>query len=332
MVGNAGEEETARILTILKAHPLGMSIKEIASAVSMSRNSVAKYLDVLTVSGQLEFRHVGNAKLFTLSRRVPIGNLLNHSGELIIILDNDLRIVQVSDSFCEFVGEPRTKILDSLLSSLVIPLLSASEEQDLLDLLHGGPSLKKEIRAVRNGNEIFFNGRFIPVLFENGGCGVTVILEDITQRMQAELAALERDRLLHTIFHIPASPQFFIDRNHKVVYWDRALEIMTGIKSEDIVGTCNHWKVFYPAERPCLADLVIDGNHDLITTLYNNIRSPDANERYEYTGFFPLLGPAGKWLHITAMPMRDSVGNLTGAMETIEDVTDKKNREFVISE
>jgi len=32
------------------------------------------------------------------------------------------------------------------------------------------------------------------------------------------------------------------------------------------------------------------------------------------------------------MVIRDSAGNLTGAMETIEDVTDKKKQEFVIEE
>ncbi|MFA4860714.1 PAS domain S-box protein [Methanoregula sp.] len=332
MAGNVGEDETTRILKILKEHPLGMSIKEISAAVSMSRNSAAKYLEVLTVSGQLELRHIGNAKLYTLSRRIPIGNLLNHAGELIIVLDNDLRIVQASDSFCLFAGVPRPKILGFHLSSLTVPLLSERDELELQALLRGGPSLKKEIRAVRNGDEVFFNGRFIPALFENGGSGVTVILEDITERMRAERATLERDRLLHTIFHIPTTPQFYIDRNHKVVYWDRALEIMTGIKAEEMVGTHNHWKMFYPAERPCLADLVIDGNHARIAALYAGSRLPNADEQYEYTGFFSSLGAGGKWLHITAMPIRDPAGNLTGAMETVEDVTDKKNRGFIVSE
>jgi len=327
-------DEFTRIQDVLREHPLGLSIKEISAAVSMSRNSVAKYLEVLTVSGQLELRHVGNAKLYTLSRRVPVGNLLNHAGELIIVLDNDLRIVQASDSFCGFTGLSRAKILNARLSSLPAPLLSSGEERDLLILLHGGPSLKKEIRAVRNGDEVFFHGRFIPSLLESGVAGVTVLLEDITDRVRAERATLERDRLLHTIFHIPTTPQFYLDRNRKVVYWDRALEIMTGIKAEEMVGSRNHWKAFYSLERPCLADLVIGGDREKIASLYTGSRPmvADAEGRYEYTGFFPGFTRGGKWLHITAMPVRDAAGNLTGAMETVEDVTEKKTREFVISE
>jgi len=334
MAGNAGEEETIRILRFLKENPLGMSIKEISAAVSMSRNSVAKYLDVLTVSGQLELRVVGNAKLYSLSRRVPVGSIIHQAQELIIVLDNDLRVVQVSDSFCRFARQPPVKVQGSRLSSLPFPLLSPDEERDLQVLLHGGPSLRKEIRAVRDGDEVFFSGKFIPALLENGVAGVTLILEDITERRQAERATKERDRLLRTIFHIPAAPQFYLDRNQKVVYWDRALEIMTGIKSEEIVGTRDHWKAFYALERPCLADLVIEGNREKIVRFFPEIQAgiPDAEGRYEYTGFFESLGSAGKWLHITAMPVRDPAGNLTGAMETVEDVTEKKEREFVIQQ
>jgi len=332
MADGAGEDEVTRIRAVLKENPLGMSIKEISAAVSMSRNSMAKYLEVLTASGQLELRHVGNAKLYTLSRRVPVENLLTQAGELIIVLDGSLRVVQASDSFCGFTGLPRIKILAARLSSLPAPLLSLDEEQDLVALLHGGPSWKKEIRAVRNGDEVFFSGRFIPALLDNGVPGITLILENITDRVRAERATIERDRLLHTIFHIPTTPQFFIDRNHKVVYWDRALEIMTGIKAEEMVGTHNHWKAFYSGERPCLVDLVVDGNAGKIAELYAGpgAKAPDPEGRYACTAFFPDLGSSGKWLHITAMPVWDPAGNLTGGMETVEDITEKKQREFVI--
>jgi PAS domain-containing protein len=127
-------------------------------------------------------------------------------------------------------------------------------------------------------------------------------------------------------------PRFFIDRNHKVVFWDRALEIMTGIKSEEIVGTDQQWRCFYKEKRPCLADLLIDGNHARIPELYGPACTTTAatDNTCEFTAFFPYAGNGGRWLHVTASVMRDSAGNLTGAMETLEDVTDKKQREFVV--
>jgi PAS domain S-box-containing protein len=325
-------DESGQIRTVLKDHPLGLSIKEIAAAVAMSRNSVAKYLEVLTATGQLELRHVGNAKLYMLSHRVPVGDLLNHAKEFIIVLDNDLRVVQASSSFCGFTGLPRENVLYARLSALPLPLLSPAEELEMAALLNGGPSWKKQIRVVRNGNEIFFEGRFISSVLENGLPGITLILEDTTERMHAEKAATERDRLLRTIFQIPTSPQFYIDRNHKVVYWDRAMEIMTGIKAEDVVGTSGHWRAFYSQPHPSLADLLINGNRETISRMLAEARthSHSAEGLYEYTNFFPDLGNGGKWLHITASLIRDTFGNVTGAMETVEDVTDQKKLQFVV--
>ncbi|PKG31171.1 PAS domain-containing protein, partial [Methanoregula sp.] len=174
--------------------------------------------------------------------------------------------------------------------------------------------------------------RFTPTMPGSGEPGITLLLEDTTQRRRAERAMQQRDRLLHTIFQIPSIPRFFIDRNHKVVFWDRALEIMTGIKSEEIVGTDQHWRCFYNERRPCLADLLVDGDVAQIPDLYGPActTSPTTDRVYEFTAFFPHAGNSGRWLHVTASVIRDMAGNLTGAMETLEDVTEKKQREFVV--
>ena len=325
-------DETTRIKTVLAEHPLGLSIKEISAEVGMSRNSVAKYLDVLTATGHLELRHVGNAKLYTISQRVPVTNIINYTRELIIVLDRTLHIIEASDSLCMFAGVPRDAILRTRLSAPPASLLSLSEESTLSSLLNGGSSWKKEIRLVRGSGEIWLDGRFIPTSLQNGEPGITLILEDITERRRAERAMQERDRLLHTIFQIPTVPRFFIDKNHKVVFWDRALEIMTGLKSEEMVGTNRHWQAFYPTEQPCLADHLVDGDTGRIINDHRGMarltRAIDGG--YESTEFFPTLGPSGKWLHVTATLIRDPAGNLTGAMETVEDITDQKKREFVV--
>jgi len=326
-------DEFIRIQDVLKDQPFGLSIKEIAAAASMSRNSAAKYLDILTASGRLELRMVGNAKLYTLSTRVPVGNLLNHARELIIVLDNDLRIVQASGSFCTFTGAPLGSILHARLSSLSPPLVSVSEEQEITALLNGGPAWRKEIHVLRNGTEYYFDSRFIPTVLENTLPGITLILEDITERMLAQKASLERDRLLQTLFQIPKEPQFFINRNHKVVYWDRALEIMTGIKAEEMVGTSNHWQVFYACPHPGLVDLLVDGNLEEIHNRWGGkcVHTP-VEGKYQVTEFYPEGKVGGRWFRITATLIRDTAGNLTGAMETIEDVSEKNRGQFIVQE
>jgi PAS domain S-box-containing protein len=116
---------------------------------------------------------------------------------------------------------------------------------------------------------------------------------------------------------------FVIDKNHRVISWNKALENTTGIMSAIVLGTNLHWKAFYPAERLCLADVLVDGTPDTIPVLYEGKyrKSETLDGAYEATDFFPHMGPGGKWLHAIAAPVSDSSGNLIGAMETIEDIT-----------
>jgi PAS domain-containing protein len=185
---------------------------------------------------------------------------------------------------------------------------------------------------MRNGTDMYFDSRFIPTVLENGAPGITLILEDATERHLAKKASIERDRLLHTIFQIPTAPQFYIDRNHKVVYWDRALEILTGIKAEEVVGTSDHWRAFYAHPHRCLADLLVDGDMDSIARQFMGKCSVPAgvDGRFECTDFFPDMVAGGKWLHITAALIHDTTGRVTGAMETLEDVSDRKKGHFVM--
>jgi PAS domain-containing protein len=317
---------------VLGSQPLGMNIKEISAAIGMSRNSAAKYLDILTATGQLEVRQIGNAKLYYLSRRVPVQDILHLTREMIVMLDSTLRIVQASDSFIAFLDAPRDQVLNRQLSRLSLPILSGREEADLFALLKGGPAWKKEIRLVKNGNPIYLDARFVPAVFDGGNPGITVIFENITAQRQAEIALMENERFLFNVLQISPTPQFFIDRNHKIVFWNRAIEIMTKFREAEMMGTTLHWKAFYPSPRPCLADILLDeaapAGLQQSGTGGTPQRPPEPTR--ELTEFFPALGPGGRWLHCTATLMRDSNGNLTGVMETLEDVTAIKQREFRI--
>ena len=83
-------------------------------------------------------------------------------------------------------------------------------------------------------------------------------LIDITELKQAEKAVLQSENILNTIIDSSPIPQFVIDKNHHVIHWNKALENLTGVRSESVLGTDRHWTAFYTSERPCIADLVVD--------------------------------------------------------------------------
>jgi len=134
------------------------------------------------------------------------------------------------------------------------------------------------------------------------------------------------EQKLISIIHGSPIPTFVISKDHKVVYWNRALQALSNIKPSEILGTNQHWRAFYKKERPCLADLIVDGKSFKLDQYYANRwkKSKLLEDSYEVTQFFPDMGERGKWFRITSAGLRDADGVLFGAMETLEDITEQK--------
>jgi PAS domain S-box-containing protein len=157
-------------------------------------------------------------------------------------------------------------------------------------------------------------------------------IRDVTERKKAVQALRKSEQKLKATVYGSPIPQFSIDRDHRVVYWNKALEEISGLKAEEMVGTDNYWSAFYAEKRPCMCDLLVDGHADSIPEWYGAQcrKSSLVADAFEVTDFFPHLGNGGKWLFFTAVPIKDSAGDVIGAMETLEDVTGRIKAEMEI--
>lgn len=125
-------------------------------------------------------------------------------------------------------------------------------------------------------------------------------------------------------------PTFVIDANHRITHWNRACAAISGVTSSEMVGTDLQWKIFYPSPRPVMADLIVNGSlEEQFETYYHGSfqRSKTIAGAFEAETFFPQLGSTGIWLFFTAAPLRDAHGRLVGAIETLQDVTDRHRAE-----
>ncbi len=166
-----------------------------------------------------------------------------------------------------------------------------------------------------------------PIRSSRGAlAGAIETLEDITERKETEQKLVESEKRLHSIVQGFSIPAFVIGKDHRILYWNRALEKLTNLKAKDMVGTSEHWRAFYAKERPCMADLLVDRAADKVSKWYSGkYRKSDLiEEAFEATDFFPDLGKSGRWLRFTAAVIRDSRGELVGAVETLEDITEQK--------
>ncbi|MBN1614658.1 MAG: PAS domain S-box protein [Deltaproteobacteria bacterium] len=136
----------------------------------------------------------------------------------------------------------------------------------------------------------------------------------------------QTEQHLHSIIGGSPIPAFVIGKDHRLIYWNRALEELSKIKAADVIGTSQQWRAFYKTMRPCMADLLVDEALGAIPKWYEGkyIQSNLLDEAYEATDFFPELGNRGKWLRFTAAVIRNAEGQLIGAIETLEDITERK--------
>jgi signal transduction histidine kinase/CheY-like chemotaxis protein/Pyruvate/2-oxoacid:ferredoxin oxidoreductase delta subunit len=154
--------------------------------------------------------------------------------------------------------------------------------------------------------------------------------QEIAERRRVEEALMDSERKLRDIVEGSPIPQFVIGRDHRVTYWNRALEQFSGLSAREVVGTNRHWMAFYPRQRPCLADLLVDEDVASLDNLYEDRWRKAAllEGAYEAMDFFPILGQQGKWLYFTAAVIRDTRGEIVGAVETFEDITIQKEAEY----
>jgi len=147
------------------------------------------------------------------------------------------------------------------------------------------------------------------------------------RRAEQDLVASE-ERLLQ-IIQGTLIPTFVLDKDHNVTHWNGAMERLTGVSAEVMIGTSGQWKAFYDEKRPIMADLVLeDASDEEIGRFYEGRfhRSESLDGGLEAEGYFPSMGE-GTWLYITATPLLDGEGNRVGAIETTQDITEVKRGE-----
>ncbi len=146
------------------------------------------------------------------------------------------------------------------------------------------------------------------------------------KRKRAEDELKESEQRLKSVIGGSPIPAFVIGKDHHILYWNKALEELTKIKAEDVIGTSQQWRAFYSKKRPCMADLLVSREQEKISRWYTGkyIKSKLLDEAYEAIDFFPELGNQGKWLRFTAAIIRNAAGELIGAIETLEDITRRK--------
>ncbi|MCJ7593278.1 MAG: PAS domain S-box protein, partial [Desulfobacterales bacterium] len=152
--------------------------------------------------------------------------------------------------------------------------------------------------------------------------------QDERERHNKALAASER--ATSQIVDGSTIPTFVINKDHIVTHWNKALEKLSDITAEEMVGSSRQSVPFWGKKRPTMADVILDQIDEVeIQKLYGETwrKSSLIEGAYEAEAFFPKLGEKGKWCWFTAAPIRNPDGSMVGAIETLWDKTEDKKAE-----
>jgi PAS domain S-box-containing protein len=150
-------------------------------------------------------------------------------------------------------------------------------------------------------------------------------MEDITQGKQAEEALRESEKRLSSLIDLMPDAAFVIDVNGVVVAWNRAIESLTGVKVEAMLGKGNYEYAipFYGKRRPILIDLVRTPQEE-VERDYVGVQRTDG----VLIGETPLrIGGKDTYLHGRARAMSGVQGEYIGAIEILHDFTELKRAE-----
>jgi PAS domain S-box-containing protein len=197
------------------------------------------------------------------------------------------------------------------------------------------------VRLVRHVNIPVFDGDHIVAIAGVGNKEVNYDEGDIRQlqilmqgwwqiviRKRVEEALHASRQLFADIISFLPDPTFVIDKDGRVLAWNRAMELLSGVSASDIVGKADFeyslW--MYGKRRPILIDLVLHPDQDAGRLDYTNIHW----ERRSVTAQAELTRPGTRHtisLSLVVSPLIDAQGTITGAIESMRDISRLKETE-----
>ena len=307
---------TASITDLLKEHPQGLSITDIVKKIGINRNTAGRYLENLLVSGKVEMRHFGMAKIYALSHRIPESAMLSITSDLVMQLDANLRIIFANEPFLKILGVPSAELFGKNIEyTAAVTVFDHEAEHFIRDLKNGVLGKEQRSTLTLNNGERVFSCHISPIAFNDGRKGVSVLLEDVTEIQRYECALRESEERYRTLVEI--SPDgVILHRDGKILYVNPAAQkLMGALHPEEIVG------------KPVL-DFIVPGFRDAVRA---NIRKDLDGEFSPHTEL-QMLRLDGTSVTVEGRGVKTLVDGKPAVQVAIRDITDRKLAEQAICE
>jgi PAS domain S-box-containing protein len=155
-----------------------------------------------------------------------------------------------------------------------------------------------------------------------------VHMRDITEQRKAIISITEQESLcefysrIEMILQFLPDPTYVIDSNGYVLFWNKAIEQLTGLTSEEIKksGELKSVDPFYKFGKPGLVSIALDPDLQSEAVYPNLEWSKDVVR----ASIWVEIQGEKRFLLLTATRLYDKSGQIDGAIESIRDITPRK--------
>ena len=265
--------------------------------------------------------------------------LFDHSPDAVLVRDvNSGDILDTNPRFREMFGYEEGDMESLVQSDLSAnePAYDAAAMQSWVQRVRDEGAQFFEWRLRRKDGTVFWSEVSLTLFDMVHGQRTVATIRDISDRKQAEAMALEFEHSLQQVYRNLPVAVFAINAKHQVTFWNPHMTRLTGVHANEVVGTTDTWRGIYLNARPCLVDVLVEGtkaedlNRFYPGKLYKSSIIPGATEGEDY--FAHLDSSRGMWLRYCAAPLTDAQGKITGAIETLIDVTQLKRTQTTLEE
>ena len=199
MFGDYGEIQ--RIKKLLENFPAGLSISEISQELLLHRTTVAKYLDILQMKGEVALKIRGTSKMYLLSNRIPASAIRNLHDGAYIFLDTNLSVAEISEDLTDTLNIREDISGRNIADQTLAVLRDGKLEKRCREALSGQFS-EMNIAPIIKKDQRHFQIRILPIVFDDGKTGCSLLIKDCTdfriaafnaEMCEKELVALSRD-------------------------------------------------------------------------------------------------------------------------------------------
>lgn len=152
--------------------------------------------------------------------------------------------------------------------------------------------------------------------------GLVGVMLDITERKAAEEETRNAYRKMADILEFLPDATFVVDQDNRVIAWNLAIESMTGVRKEQVLGNGNYAYAipFYGSRQKILIDMLNEPPETLEFSYSNVVRTGKTVCAEAKVGMHN--GERRIWS--AASPLFDMQGNQVGGIQTLRDVTETR--------